>query len=139
MKTRDAKVGDKLATTHFPVSWARGFAAVDEKGKVDVDCAVCLKVGTEIAFDEPIRGDDGWSQEEGYQASPQGHKVARFTKLNLDRVDIHHDAIEFPDGTSILISSLKSGQRATVLQLPAEKQPEKAEPLQEAPRETETV
>ena len=31
----------------------------------------------------------------------------------------HHDALEFPDGEIVLLTKLKPGQRATVLQLPA--------------------
>jgi hypothetical protein len=30
----------------------------------------------------------------------------------------HHDAIEFPDGSNVLVTLLTEGQRATVLQLP---------------------
>jgi len=30
----------------------------------------------------------------------------------------HHDAIEFPDGSNVLVTLLTDGQRATVLQLP---------------------
>jgi hypothetical protein len=32
---------------------------------------------------------------------------------------VHHDAIEFPNGDTVLINSLGVGQCATVLQLPA--------------------
>jgi len=32
--------------------------------------------------------------------------------------DCHHDAIEFPDGSNVLVTLLVEGQRATVLQLP---------------------
>jgi hypothetical protein len=30
----------------------------------------------------------------------------------------HHDALEFPDGTIVLLTLLEVGQQATVLQLP---------------------
>jgi hypothetical protein len=30
----------------------------------------------------------------------------------------HHDAIEFPDGSNVLVTQLCEGQRVTVLQLP---------------------
>ena len=33
---------------------------------------------------------------------------------------VHHDALEFPDGTRVLLTSLVEGQEATVLQLPAQ-------------------
>ena len=32
---------------------------------------------------------------------------------------MHHDALEFPDGQTVLLTRLCDGQRATVLQLPA--------------------
>jgi len=38
----------------------------------------------------------------------------------------HHDALEFPDGKIVLLTTLKPGQQATVLQLPAE--PHKVQP-----------
>ncbi len=33
---------------------------------------------------------------------------------------MHHDALEFPDGTFVLLTDLHEGQQATVLQLPAQ-------------------
>jgi len=47
------------------------------------------------------------------------HKVARFRQINQNRRDVHHDALEFPDGRIVLLTKLCEGQRATVLQLPA--------------------
>jgi class 3 adenylate cyclase len=32
---------------------------------------------------------------------------------------VHHDALEFPDGETVLLTRLCEGQHATVLQLPA--------------------
>jgi hypothetical protein len=32
---------------------------------------------------------------------------------------MHHDALEFPDGEIVLLTRLREGQEATVLQLPA--------------------
>jgi hypothetical protein len=32
---------------------------------------------------------------------------------------MHHDALEFPDGDIALVTELREGQHATVLQLPA--------------------
>ena len=36
-----------------------------------------------------------------------------------NRSNVHHDALEFPDGKIVLLTHLCKGQRATVLQLPA--------------------
>ena len=48
------------------------------------------------------------------------HKTAIFRQINKDKVAAHHDALEFPDGQIVLLTSLNEGQQATVLQLPAE-------------------
>jgi hypothetical protein len=39
--------------------------------------------------------------------------------VNTEYAKIHHNAIEFPDGTIVLLTELRPGQRAIVLQLPA--------------------
>jgi hypothetical protein len=43
-------------------------------------------------------------------------------KIELKFVEsaAHHDALEFPDGQTVLLTYLRAGQRATVLQLPAQ-------------------
>jgi hypothetical protein len=48
------------------------------------------------------------------------HKTAIFRQINKEKVATHHDALEFPDGQILLLTSLSEGQQATVLQLPAE-------------------
>jgi hypothetical protein len=48
------------------------------------------------------------------------HKTAIFRQINKEKVAAHHDAVEFPDGQIILLTVLREGQQATVLQLPAE-------------------
>jgi hypothetical protein len=48
------------------------------------------------------------------------YKTAIFRQINKDRAAAHHDALEFPDGEVVLLTCLCEGQRATVLQLPAE-------------------
>jgi hypothetical protein len=48
------------------------------------------------------------------------HRVARFRQVNLESPYTHHDAIEFPDGQIVLLTHLRVGQRAAVLQLPAQ-------------------
>jgi hypothetical protein len=40
--------------------------------------------------------------------------------VNVDNPCTHHDALEFPDGQIVLLTHLRAGQRATVLQLPAQ-------------------
>src|SRR6185369_3004044 len=39
--------------------------------------------------------------------------------INKSRREVHHDALEFPDGQIVLLPQLCEAQHATVLQLPA--------------------
>jgi hypothetical protein len=50
-------------------------------------------------------------------------KVARFRQINVGKPMVHHDALEFPDGETVLLTRLCEGQRATVLQLPVSTRP----------------
>ena len=45
--------------------------------------------------------------------------MAQFRQINKGRSNVHHDALEFPDGQIVLLTQLSEGQHATVLQLPA--------------------
>jgi hypothetical protein len=42
------------------------------------------------------------------------HKTAIFRQINKDKIAAHHDALEFPDGRMVLLTTLCQGQRATV-------------------------
>ena len=107
--SRPAKVGDKLVSTSFPHTVPRGFVSVD-----DPATAVCLLPGTELAFDAEVQCETGrlipWKW--------LGQKLARFRHINEDRPNAHHDALEFADGRIMLLTQLRKGQYATVLQLP---------------------
>jgi hypothetical protein len=46
-------------------------------------------------------------------------QTAIFRQVNKEKLGVHHDALEFPDGRAVLLTSLCEGQAATVLQLPA--------------------
>jgi hypothetical protein len=112
--SRPAKVGDKLVTTKFDFL-TRGFAAIGES-----NVAVCLLPGTEVAFESEVQRDHPFGRLlPRMQFGKLGDKVARFRQLNMDRPNVHHDALEFPDGQIVLVTRLCEGQRATVLQLPA--------------------
>lgn len=112
VRSRPAKVGDKLVTRDFGTG-TRGFAALD-----DPDIAVCLMPGTELAFAREIailpHGLLGW------RTKPLDHKTAIFRQINKHKPATHHDALEFPDGRTELLTLLCDGQMATVLQLPAQ-------------------
>ena len=107
--SRPAGVGDKLISTSFPHTITRGFASVDER-----NTAICLLPGTELAFEKEVRCEIGMILSCGL-----GHKVAKFRQVNQGQATAHHDALEFPDGKTVLLTQLCNGQRATVLQLPA--------------------
>lgn len=105
LQSRPAAVGDKLRVTNFG-SGTRGFASID-----DPNTAVCVLPGTELAFDNDINS---------YGAIvPFEHRTARFRQINLNQPHMHHDALELPDGQTVMLTYLHEGQFATVLQLPA--------------------
>ena len=113
--SRPAKVGDKLTTRNVGTG-TRGFAA-PENSKM----AVCVLPGTELAFSTEVScapaGFLGWSDK------TISHTTAIFRQVHKDQLRTHHDALEFPNGKVVLLTRLSKGQQATVLQLPAEKQP----------------
>ncbi len=109
--SRPAKVGETIVATDFAKSITRGFAAVGEP-----EVAVCLLPGTELAFASDVVYERAFSL---FGRARAGHKVARFRQINMDDPNVHHDALEFPNGQMVLITRLIPGQRATVLQMPA--------------------
>ncbi len=109
--SRPAKAGERLISTRFGSSVTRGFASVEDR-----NVAVCLRPGTELGFEAEVRCDAGFA----FRSRHFGHKVARFRQVDMHRPDVHHDALEFPDGQIVLLTALCEGQLATVVQLPAE-------------------
>jgi len=112
IKSRPAKIGDKLTTRDFGTG-TRGFSASE-----DASVAVCLRPGTELSFAGEVRFSATGLLDWWHKAID--HKTAIFRQINKERVSAHHDALEFPDGQIVLLTSLSEGQEATVLQLPAE-------------------
>jgi hypothetical protein len=108
--SRAAEVGDQLISTRFGDSITRGFAGANSPA-----VAVCLRPGTELAFDRPVEFDHILSRGR----ETVGARVARFRQIDTESPHVHHDALEFPDGRVVLVTRLIEGQRATVLQLPA--------------------
>src|SRR5258706_6342920 len=142
--TREAIVGDKLISTKFS-SITRGFSAVGEPS-----VAVCVKPGTEIEFEGNVRYSKELKYKSVIEdVSIAFCKILRLDRktikantaifrqvprfaynsnensplMNAHRDDgyRHRDALEFPDGQVVLLTNLVPGQKATVLQLPAEK------------------
>ncbi len=110
VRSRPAKIGDKLATRDFGLG-TRGFAASE-----DTNMAVCLIPGTELAFANEVKCVFRvfvWGER------VINHKTAIFRQVNKDMPCAHQDALEFPNGQIVLLTLLKPDQQATVLQLPA--------------------
>jgi hypothetical protein len=111
--SRPAKVGEKLISTSFSTSGTRGFASIEER-----NVAVCLLPGTELAFEKEVQCEPARVFRSRRQL---GYSLAQFRQVNVDKPNTHHDALEFPDGTIILLTELCEDQRATVLQMPADR------------------
>jgi hypothetical protein len=78
-----------------------------------------VRSGTELAFSSAVKIAEYhfirvWKE----QTLP--HTTAIFRQVDKDYPFKHHDALEFPDGHIMLLTSLVEGQQATVLQLPAQ-------------------
>ena len=85
VKSRSAKVGDKLITRDFGTG-TRGFAASENN-----DVAVCLLPGTELSFASEVRRLStalfAWRDKVIH------YKTAIFRQINKGRVAAHHDAL----------------------------------------------
>lgn len=119
LASRPAEVGETLITTTFRGTSTRGFAS-----ESDPHTAVCMLPGTELAFAENVRYDSRWIWPKTLD-----FRVGKFGQIDPGIPDRHHDAVEFPDGTHVLVTQLCEGQRVTVLQLPVR---------EAAPEETRT-
>jgi hypothetical protein len=112
VKSRPAKVGDRLTTQHFNTGTV-GFAAPE-----DPSIAVCVLPGTELAFANAVRcrprGLFAW------KAITVAHTTAIFRQVNKHNPLTHHDALEFPDGVTVLLTDVVENQEAIVLQLAAQ-------------------
>ena len=108
--SRPAVVADRMIVTRFRHTVTRGFA-----GAVDMNTAVCLRPGTDIVFDHEPRYERALSLWRKTASS----KVARFRQVDMQVPRVHHDALEFADGTIVLLAQILPGQWATVLQLPS--------------------
>ncbi len=127
LASRPAKLGDRLVTTDFSGSVTRGFADPQQP-----NVAVCLLPGTEIAFDYEIERMPWFPLFGGRRL---GSKVARFRRVNETIPTTHHDAVELPGGKIVLLTHLRTGQRAVILQLPRTGHVEAAEAIEKsAPR-----
>src|SRR5262249_2899960 len=117
--SRPAAVADRLVSTTFSNTITRGFAAAN-----DVNTAVCLRPGTEIAFEREVE----FEHPVTHVVTRLPATVARFRRINPTEPCAHHDALEFPSGEIVPLTKLIPGQHATVLQLPADPKAEEERP-----------
>jgi hypothetical protein len=106
--SRPAEVGETLISKTFRGTSTRGFASEREP-----EVAVCMLPGTELAFEDDVKYDSRWIWTKSVK-----FRVGKFGLIDPAVPHRHHDAIEFPDGSRVLVTQLCEGQRATVLQLP---------------------
>jgi hypothetical protein len=114
VKSRPAKVGDKLRTVNFNTG-TRGFASPDDR-----TTAVCVLPGTELAFTEEVKCGPAPFSLSAWRTKTVHFRTAIFRQINKNVPRMHHDALEFPDGQTVLLTELAEGQEATVLQLPVQ-------------------
>ena len=109
VSSRPAVSAETIVTSEFVGTKTRGFAS-----PADPTTAVCLRPGTEVVFET-----NAYTEGLIFRRSV-GERLARFRQINLDKPAQHHDALEFANGTIVLVTDLAVGQRASVLQLPAD-------------------
>jgi hypothetical protein len=90
--------------------------------------AVCLLPGTELVFEREIETVHAFAPLlPNFGFGMQGEQLARFRRVAPRQPRVHHDALELANGRGVLVTKLREGQRATVLQLPANSQFGKAD------------
>ena len=120
VKTRPARVGDKVVTHRF---WSAtgGFCAPE----ISTLRSACFRA-RRCPSPSKLKRSGLWP----WSKNIIHHKTAIFRQINVDCPHVHHDALEFPDGEIVLLTYLMEGQQATVLRLPAtavgSKAPERA-------------
>ena len=107
---RPAEASEVLVSSKFPGTHTRGFASPAEP-----TVAVCLRPGTELAFEQ-----NAMVQGVIFRRKI-GATLARFRQIDLDKPAQHHDALEFSNGKIVKLTELVPGQRARVVQLPADR------------------
>jgi hypothetical protein len=109
---RPAQVAETLVSSKFQTPTTRGFARPD-----DPQVAVCLR---------PDRIREKRTNNRLLLRKDVGDRLARFRQIDLDQPMHHHDALKFSNGALVLVTDLIPGQRARVLQLPANPVEQKA-------------
>jgi hypothetical protein len=85
LKSRPAKVGDKLRTFNFSTG-TRGFAAPE-----DSTTAVCILPGTELAFSEEVKCAPTSFGFSSWRTKTVNCRTAIFRQINKDQPRMHHN------------------------------------------------
>jgi hypothetical protein len=85
VRSRPAKVGDKLTTRDFGTG-TRGFAGAEDNA-----VAVCVLPGTELAFSSAVTVTESRFVV-GWKAETLGYATAIFRQVNKKEQFTHHDA-----------------------------------------------
>jgi len=112
VSSRPARIDEALVTSGFPGTSTRGFTGVRQPG-----VAVCLLPGTELAFEKDVEWDRPFQM---FRRKPKMGRVVRFRQIEMHDPNVHHDAVEFPNGKIVLLTRLRAGQQARVLQIPSQ-------------------
>lgn len=110
VKSRDAVTGDELVTHSFG-SGTIGFRSAED---TKAEAAVCIRPGAELELLGEAK-PSLWQRIFGTYE----RKVAVFRQINVENKMTHHDALQFLDGSVVLIHSLGVNRKARVLQMPA--------------------
>jgi hypothetical protein len=86
-----------LTTRQFNSS-TRGLCAPE-----DASVAVCLLLGTELSFTKEVERERAWP----WSKAVTYYKTARFRQVNQHAPMVHLDALDFPDGQIVLLTSPK--------------------------------
>lgn len=115
--SRAAEQGETLVVSNFYGTATRGFASPEISS-----VAVCLRPGTEVAFEK-----DAYRRGIFFRRQI-GARMARFRQVDLDDPAVHHDALEFSNGETVKVNALIIGQRVRIVQLPADPKAEPTKP-----------
>jgi hypothetical protein len=113
VKSRPAKVGDTLRTVNFNTG-TRGFAAPQ-----DSTTAVCILPGTELAFSEEVKCEPVPFGFSSWRTKTVNFKTAIFRQVNKTCGTCIMTHLNFR-WHCVLLTDLREGQEAAVLQLPAQ-------------------
>src|SRR5258706_616525 len=105
VKSRPAKVGEKLTTHNFNTGTC-GFAAPE-----DSTTAVCILPGTELAFSAEVI----CASSRLFSWRAISSRTAGFRQNDKEVPQGHYDALEISGGTPVFLTDLLEGQGATVL------------------------